>query len=80
MEKMKYIITLGLTVVLLFASCEDFLTEDPKMQQSSELTLSTFEGLDNAIFGAYAPLASVNWYGHHLYSMPSYVVVMVIVM
>jgi len=63
MEKMKYIITLGLTVVLLFASCEDYLTEDPKMQQSSELTLSTFEGLDNAIFGAYAPLASVNWYG-----------------
>ena len=60
---MKYIITLGLTVVLLFASCEDYLTEDPKMQQSSELTLSTFEGLDNAIFGAYAPLASVNWYG-----------------
>ena len=33
------------------------------MAQSDVLTLSTFEGLDNATAGAYAPLASGNWYG-----------------
>lgn len=46
-----------------FAACEDFLAEKPVLQQSTELTLASYTGLNNAVFGAYAPLVSVNWYG-----------------
>lgn len=37
--------------------------EDPILEQSNELTLSTYEGLDKAVAGAYSPLASSYWYG-----------------
>ena len=60
----KYIITL-LAVAAVFSSCKDFLVEAPNLAQSTELTLSTFDGLDKATAGAYAPLASTNWYGAH---------------
>lgn len=33
------------------------------MSQSDKLTLSTYKGLDQATAGAYAPLASLGWYG-----------------
>lgn len=46
-----------------FTGCQDFLTEAPILSQSNELTLGSYEGLDKAVAGAYAPLASVNWYG-----------------
>ncbi|MEJ5317887.1 MAG: RagB/SusD family nutrient uptake outer membrane protein [Tenuifilum sp.] len=49
--------------VLLLSSCEDFLVQEPKLTQSTEITLSTFEGLDKAVAGAYSPLASTTWYG-----------------
>jgi hypothetical protein len=60
---MKKIYLLVLVAALIFVSCEEFLTEEPILQQSTELTLATFDGLDNAMFGAYAPLVSTNWYG-----------------
>jgi len=60
---MKKIFLLVFTVALLFVSCEEYLTEEPILQQSTELSLATYSGLDNAVFGAYAPLVSVNWYG-----------------
>ncbi len=43
--------------------CKDFLTEDPILSQSDKLTLSTYKGLDQVTAGAYAPLASLQWYG-----------------
>lgn len=52
-----------IATVLLLTSCDGFLTEEPIMQQSSQLSLSDFDGVNNATFGAYAPLASINWYG-----------------
>ena len=45
------------------ASCEDFLDKQPPLETSNELSLSTFEGLEAATYGAYAPLYSSNWYG-----------------
>lgn len=61
---MKKILKYSLAAtVLLLTGCQDFLTEEPIMQQSSELSLSDYDGIKNATFGAYAPLASVNWYG-----------------
>ena len=60
----KYIsIALFAGLALLASSCQDFLTEDPVMQQSTELTLSDYNGLNKAVGGAYAPLVSSNWYG-----------------
>lgn len=61
---MKKILKYSLAAtVLLLTGCQGFLTEEPIMQQSSELSLSDYDGVKNATFGAYAPLASVNWYG-----------------
>lgn len=45
------------------SSCKDFLVEAPVLSQSDKLTLSTYTGLDASTAGAYAPLASLNWYG-----------------
>jgi len=61
---MKKIFILGfVAVMLLFAGCKDFLIEKPVMSQSTELSVATYDGLDKATFGAYAPLVSANWYG-----------------
>lgn len=61
---MKKYIIIAFAAALAFVSCgKNFLEEAPKLSQSDVLTLSTFEGLDMATSGAYAPLASNNWYG-----------------
>jgi hypothetical protein len=61
---MKNIIIIAFAATtLLFTACKDFLVEEPVMSQSTELTLSSYKGLDNATLGAYAPLVSPNWYG-----------------
>lgn len=43
--------------------CSDFLTREPKLQQSSEITLSTYDGLNDATWGAYYYLTSNGWLG-----------------
>jgi len=60
----KYIIAL-FAILSLAVSCNinDFLTEDPVMSQSTELTLSDYNGLNKSVAGAYSPLASSAWYG-----------------
>lgn len=50
-------------MILLLAGCEDYLQKEPVLQQTSELTLSTFDGLDKATVGAYTLLYNVDWYG-----------------
>lgn len=59
------ILTYGFAVVasLLATGCSDFLTREPKLQQSTDLTLSTYSGLQSATFGTYTYLASTGWYG-----------------
>jgi hypothetical protein len=61
MKKIIYIATIILSVGLI--SCEGYLDKEPVMSQSDVLTLSDYEGLNNATAGAYSPLYSVNWYG-----------------
>jgi hypothetical protein len=64
--KMKNIKLLGVGLVsllLFFTACEDFLTQQPRLQQTNELTLSTFRGLTAATVGAYSPLYATGWYG-----------------
>ena len=60
---MKKFILIPLVALAAFNSCQDFLVEAPVMAQSNELTLSTYEGLDKSVAGAYSPLASSAWYG-----------------
>lgn len=48
---------------LAVSSCSGFLDEEPKLQQTNELTLSKFTGLDNATAALYSRFQSVNWYG-----------------
>ena len=61
---MKKNISIALFAILTLAvSCQNFLTEDPVMSQSTELTLSDYNGLNKAVGGAYAPLVSSDWYG-----------------
>lgn len=61
---MKKYIIIAFAAALTLVSCgKDFLEEAPKLAQSDVLTLSTFEGLDMATAGAYAPLAASSWYG-----------------
>ncbi len=50
-------------------ACNDFLEEAPILSQSDELTLSTIDGLDAAVAGAYSPLASYAWYGCEVISI-----------
>ncbi len=64
--KTKNIIILGLLAILLgFTSCEDFLYQEPRLSQTTELTLSTYDGLQKAVLGAYTPLYATNWYGRN---------------
>ena len=61
---MKKIVFAILASALVLSSCaKDFLEKAPVLSQSNVLTLSTYEGLDLSTAGAYAPLASTNWYG-----------------
>ena len=61
MKKILFITILMSSVILL--GCEDFLEESPILTQSTELTLSSYKGLDNSVAGAYSPLADGQWYG-----------------
>ena len=63
MNKQKSII-IGILALLVFStSCEDFLYQQPKLSQTNELTLSTYEGLRASTLGAYEPLYRSTWYG-----------------
>lgn len=60
----KYISVISAAIALVCLSgCKDFLTEEPVLAQSNELTLSTLNGVNKAVAGAYSPLASTTWYG-----------------
>lgn len=56
---------LTIAATSIFASCDDFLVKEPVLQQTNELTLSTFSGLDKATAGAYSILYRSSWYGRN---------------
>lgn len=55
---------LGLAIVSagLLSSCDDFLTEEPIMKQSNELTFAEFDNLDKAGSALLAMTQSYSWY------------------
>ena len=60
---MKKIILYSLIIPFVLIGCSDFLDQKPKLTTSNELSLSTYNGLNSATLGAYAPLYSTDWYG-----------------
>ena len=44
-------------------ACKDFLEKGPVLSQSTELTLSSYSGLNKAVAGAYSYLGDSDWYG-----------------
>ncbi len=50
-------------LMITATSCEDFLYQQPRLSQTTELTLETFEGLQSATYGVYSPLYCSFWYG-----------------
>lgn len=63
MNKQKTIIVGILALLVFLTACEDFLYQEPRLSQTNELTLATYDGLQAATMGAYTPLYSANWYG-----------------
>ncbi len=62
-------LAIGLGLVVALSSCEDLLTREPNLSQTSELTLSTAEGMNLATIGAYSLIYSTNWYaGYYVLS------------
>lgn len=60
----KYNIIFSVVVVLfLMTSCEDFLTQKPALEETTELSLSTYDGMLKAAVGAYGPMYGASWYG-----------------
>ena len=62
MKKIASYILIGLAVLSMTA-CKGFLEKAPVLSQSTELTLSSYDGLNKAIAGAYYYLGSAGWYG-----------------
>lgn len=59
----KYILfAISAFAALSVVSCDDYLTEEPTTSQSDVLTMSTADGIANAVMGAYAPLSDASWY------------------
>lgn len=64
MKTIKILSIFSLVLSLGVLSCsEDFLEQQPKLSQTNELSLSTFDGIEKAITGAYTPLYETVWYG-----------------
>jgi len=55
---------LGTVAVLSISACSDqFLEKAPKLSLSNELALSTYDGCNNAVAGAYSYISSTGWWG-----------------
>ena len=61
--KTKSRILFLITIAVLLSACEDFLVKEPRLSQSNELTLSTYDGLYSSTGGTYTELCATSWYG-----------------
>ncbi|MCK9310688.1 MAG: RagB/SusD family nutrient uptake outer membrane protein [Bacteroidales bacterium] len=65
MKTYKILSLLGLVLVVGLSSCEDYLNKQPRLSQTNALSLSTFDGINKAMIGAYSPLYDYTWYGRN---------------
>ena len=59
----KILIISAILSVLALTGCKDYLVQEPITSQSTDQLMSTYNGLNNAVAGAYSPLATNYWYG-----------------
>ena len=63
MKKISLYILATIAIAAGLTSCsKDFLDRAPKLQQTTEIQLGTYDGLDAATLGAYYYLGSTGWY------------------
>ena len=67
---MKKYISILVVALTCAVSCKDFLVEEPPLDQSDVLTLSTYKGLNLAVAGASASISSGSWYGKNMILRP----------
>ena len=63
MKRILYMILFSAAFVSGLTACQDFLVREPKLEQSNEITLSTYDGLNSATAGLYGYLSEIGWYG-----------------
>lgn len=52
-----------MVLIVGLSSCDGFLEKQPRLFQTNELSLSTFDGINKALIGSYSPLYDPTWYG-----------------
>lgn len=62
MKRFVSYILIGVAALNMTA-CKGFLEKAPILSQSTDLVLSSYDGLNKAVIGSYAYLASSGWYG-----------------
>ena len=62
MKKISLYILAIVALVSLAGCNKDFLERAPKLQQTTEIQLATYDGLNTATLGAYYYLGSTGWY------------------
>ena len=62
MKKISLYILAIVALVSLAGCKKDFLERAPKLQQTTEIQLATYAGLNTATLGAYYYLGSTTWY------------------
>ena len=62
----RTILILGLIVMILATSCDDWLDTTPKAQVNSDKLFSTETGFEDALYGVYTSLTSKNTYGMNM--------------
>ena len=62
-KRILYMILFSAAFVSGLTACQDFLVREPKLEQSNEITLSTYDGLNSATAGLYGYLSEIGWYG-----------------
>jgi len=61
-------VVVGLSLIV--SSCNDELVQTDPQALSTDEALSTFEGLQTALFGAYDGMQDLNWYGRDFIVIP----------
>ena len=62
MKRISLYILATVALVSLAGCGKDFLERAPKLQQTTEIQLATYDGLNGATLGAYYYLGSTGWY------------------
>lgn len=71
MKNITYkILSVVVGLSLMVSSCNDELVQTDPQSLSTDEALSTFEGLQTALFGAYDGMQDLNWYGRDFIVIP----------